>query len=196
VRCVNELGGLIQAWDAVTHTTGYQRAGLLYGRYEPDPNYRRGVKAVIEAIYEPPQSCNSAGIVSLGPDPQQAHANAIAEVFGLQLIGWAFTRKPSATAAAASAGAASSAAPTPLASSPLLPHELFAMAAMQVRGRRYEMIRVRAAATGRACSTLLLLFLCALVQLKYGASTGAAPPATPPPLPASRFVSLVISRDA
>ena len=71
VRNYAELGGLISTWDAVTHTTGWQRVGMLYGRYAEDPNFHGGVKAVIEAIYEPPQSCDgSTGVVTLHLDPR------------------------------------------------------------------------------------------------------------------------------
>jgi hypothetical protein len=67
-----EMGGLVQLWDG-NRGAGLQRAGLLYGRYRPDANFRHGVKAVVEAIYEPPQRCDPvAGTVTLLPEAPSA----------------------------------------------------------------------------------------------------------------------------
>ncbi len=35
--------------------------GFLYGYYAEDPNYKGGVRAIIEAIYEPPQLGDISG---------------------------------------------------------------------------------------------------------------------------------------
>lgn len=41
----------IQFW----RETGQQRCGYLYGKYVKDPNIPLGIRAVVSAIYEPPQ---------------------------------------------------------------------------------------------------------------------------------------------
>lgn len=75
VHDFEEMGALIQLWDA-NRGAGLQRAGLLYGTYRRDANFRHGVKAVVEAIYEPPQRVDPvAGTVTLmseAPDKVKA----------------------------------------------------------------------------------------------------------------------------
>lgn len=48
---VSETQNFIQYWLKSLN----QRVGILYGYYAEDPIYDKGVRAVIEAVYEPPQ---------------------------------------------------------------------------------------------------------------------------------------------
>jgi nuclear protein localization family protein 4 len=111
---VDELRRFIELWDANARS-GVQRAAFLYGRYLPDPNYRHGVRAVVEALYEPPQTFDAAtGVVRMTVDPRQDKAaDAVAAAAGLTRIGWLFTTPPRP------------------ADAPLLPRELLAMARLQ-----------------------------------------------------------------
>jgi len=70
-----------------------QRAGLLYGKFAPDPNYPEGRKAVVEAIYEPPQRGSMEG-VELYEDPREKHVQRCAEELGMCRVGWIFTHLP------------------------------------------------------------------------------------------------------
>lgn len=64
--------------------------GFLYGYYAEDPNYKGGVRAIIEAIYEPPQLGDISGF-NLLEDPYEQQVNIIAEALSLERIGWIFT---------------------------------------------------------------------------------------------------------
>ena len=35
----------------------------MYGYYAEDPDYKQGVRAIVEAIYEPPQIGNISGVI-------------------------------------------------------------------------------------------------------------------------------------
>ena len=64
--------------------------GFLFGYYAEDPNYKNGVRAIVEAIYEPPQK-GSVGGFELLMDPFEREVSLIASGLGLEKIGWIFT---------------------------------------------------------------------------------------------------------
>ncbi|KAJ2837662.1 nuclear protein localization protein 4 [Coemansia erecta] len=77
-----------------------QRFGLMYGRYEVSRDVPLGVKAVVEAVYEPSQGCEEDGVrVNVGPelDAEIARADAAATTCGMQLVGMVFTDLTPAT---------------------------------------------------------------------------------------------------
>ncbi|CAK63271.1 unnamed protein product (macronuclear) [Paramecium tetraurelia] len=85
---IPEMSNLVQYWTSKGKTE--QRMGFLYGYYAADPNYQNGVRAIVEAIYEPPQK-GTFGHVDLLQDPAQTHADEIATNLGMEKIGWIFT---------------------------------------------------------------------------------------------------------
>jgi nuclear protein localization family protein 4 len=80
------LGSLIEAW----RSTGSQRCGFLFGRYLPHKDIPLGIKAVVEAIYEPPQ-INSVHGLQLKEDPDEDTIVKQAQMLGLEMIGFAWT---------------------------------------------------------------------------------------------------------
>ncbi|KAJ2706323.1 nuclear protein localization protein 4 [Coemansia sp. IMI 203386] len=82
---------LLSFWNA----TRCQRFGFLYGRYQSSPNVPLGVKAVVEAIYEPKQGWEEDGIKLNLESPEfeqeMAHVNAVAESCGIKIVGMVFT---------------------------------------------------------------------------------------------------------
>lgn len=62
----------------------------MYGYYAADPNYPEGVRAVCEAIYEPPQDGDMNGFY-LMYDEYDTAVDLIAQALGLTRIGMVFT---------------------------------------------------------------------------------------------------------
>ena len=60
---------------------------LLFCRFTQTP---LGIKAVVVAIYEPPQEC-SRDHVRLIPDENEGRIDAVAKGLGLARVGWIFT---------------------------------------------------------------------------------------------------------
>ena len=62
----------------------------MYGRYEMYPEVPLGIKAVVCAIYEPPQE-SSRDHLKILPDPRAEIVDEIAAQMGLRRVGWIFT---------------------------------------------------------------------------------------------------------
>jgi nuclear protein localization family protein 4 len=72
-------------------STGFQRIGVLYGRYESYPEVPLGVKAVVECIYEPPQTGYTDELEIAEQDPDQTQLDEVAKYLGLQVVGVIYT---------------------------------------------------------------------------------------------------------
>lgn len=79
--------GLLAAW----RETGLQRFAWLLGRYEPYEAVPLGIKAVVSAVYVPPQDGSVDGLQLILPDPSEGVATRLAEAFGLGVVGMAYT---------------------------------------------------------------------------------------------------------
>ncbi|KRX01320.1 hypothetical protein PPERSA_11767 [Pseudocohnilembus persalinus] len=85
---VKEIGGLVSHW--IKKDFQEQRFGFLYGYYAEDPNYPLGIRAVVEAVFEPKQHGDVSGYVVM-EDPLKESADRIATSLGLELIGQIYT---------------------------------------------------------------------------------------------------------
>ncbi|KAJ3115458.1 nuclear protein localization protein 4 [Phlyctochytrium bullatum] len=77
----------IQYW----RQTGFQRFGYMFGRYEAYSEVPLGIKAVVSAIYEPPQDCGPDMIQLTLPDPKVDAIKKLGEMMGLEMVGMIYT---------------------------------------------------------------------------------------------------------
>nr|CAG4644779.1 EOG090X05T8 [Leptodora kindtii] len=85
-----ENPNLVERFLHYWRVTGRQRVGLLYGRYEVHLDVPLGIKAVVSAIYEPPQE-STRDSVQLLDDPNGELVKSISSKLGMSEIGWMFT---------------------------------------------------------------------------------------------------------
>eukprot|EP01137_Pigoraptor_chileana_P006186 Opistho-2@50248 len=77
----------IQYWR---QSGGHQRLGYLYGKYAPHADVPLGIKAMVMAIYEPPQDTRADSLELLA-DPNEEAVDQMAAALGLRRVGWIIT---------------------------------------------------------------------------------------------------------
>ncbi|XP_043790240.1 nuclear protein localization protein 4 homolog [Apis laboriosa] len=85
-----ENSSLVERFLNYWRSTGHQRIGFLYGRYEIHTDVPLGIRAVVTAIYEPPQE-STKNSIRLLPDEKETIVDELAHLLNLKKIGWIFT---------------------------------------------------------------------------------------------------------
>ncbi|KYM92095.1 Nuclear protein localization protein 4 like protein [Atta colombica] len=85
-----ENASLVERFLNYWRSTGHQRIGYLYGRYEVHSDVPLGIRAVVAAIYEPPQE-STKDTIRLLPDEREALVEELGRTLNLRRVGWIFT---------------------------------------------------------------------------------------------------------
>ncbi|XP_063618820.1 nuclear protein localization protein 4 homolog [Cydia splendana] len=85
-----ESAAVVERFLGYWRASGHQRVGYLIGQYEHHPLVPLGIRARVEAIYEPPQT-SSRDHVTIAPDPKGELVDHICSKLGLRRVGWLFT---------------------------------------------------------------------------------------------------------
>ncbi|XP_076756687.1 nuclear protein localization protein 4 homolog [Xylocopa sonorina] len=85
-----ENSSLVERFLNYWRSTGHQRIGFLYGRYEIHTDVPLGIRAVVAAIYEPPQE-STKNSIRLLPDEKEGVVDELARLLNLKRVGWIFT---------------------------------------------------------------------------------------------------------
>ncbi|XP_040355758.1 nuclear protein localization protein 4 homolog isoform X1 [Ixodes scapularis] len=85
-----ENASLVEHFLDFWRETMHQRVGFLYGRYQPHKDVPLGIRAIVAAIYEPPQE-STPDSVRLLPDDKEKLVDELASRLGLVRVGWIFT---------------------------------------------------------------------------------------------------------
>mmetsp|Transcript_36299 Transcript_36299/g.95095 ORF Transcript_36299/g.95095 Transcript_36299/m.95095 type:complete len:609 (+) Transcript_36299:317-2143(+) len=80
----------VQSFVGTWNKSGNQRYALMYGYYDKHDHVPLGIKAVVEAFYEPPQTGLADGF-DLEDDPNFPRVDAVAKALGLRVVGAAYT---------------------------------------------------------------------------------------------------------
>ena len=83
-----ELDQFLQPW--IKSFFEKQRMAYLFGYYAKDPNYKDGVRAVVETLYEPPQIGDQTSVIPQ-PDQDVFLIDRLTKDLSLECIGWIFT---------------------------------------------------------------------------------------------------------
>lgn len=83
-----ELDIFLKPW--ITSFFQPQRMAYLFGYYAKDPNYKDGVRCIVETLYEPPQIGDSSSVVPQ-PDQDVFLIDRITKDLSLECVGWIFT---------------------------------------------------------------------------------------------------------
>lgn len=85
---IEEVNSFVSCWQRDMCLK--QRMAYLFGYFAEDHNYPNGIRAVVEAIYEPPQIGDAHGVESLH-DPDAEIVDKVAAGLTLEFVGWMFT---------------------------------------------------------------------------------------------------------
>jgi nuclear protein localization protein 4 homolog len=85
---IAQIQNFVSYWLPRSHEQ--QRVGFLYGYYAEDPNYKGGIRVIVEALYEPKQKGTYSDFEILEHEEGPA-LNAVTTGLTLERVGWIFT---------------------------------------------------------------------------------------------------------